>query len=268
MLIVLPSVSVKHENFKTCAQSGFCKRNRAYADRAASSGSSWTSPYTLQERSIKISRGHVTGTILKHLGEASQAVELPLDIHFQEHGVARVTIDETKRQKGDIELRHNSPARKERYNEVASWALIGQPKSDVQAKGETTTKETVVTYGPQSSYKAIIRHEPFSIDFARDDKTHVKLNSNGLLSMEHWRPRVEKEQTKEEEELKEGEENKGEVKDMDEDESTWWEESFGGNTDSKPKGPESVGMDIIFPEYEHVYGIPGHTGPLSLKETR
>ena len=52
------------------------------------------------------------------------------------------------------------------------------------------------------------------------------------------------------------------------DESTWWEESFGGNTDSKPKGPESIGLDITFPGYEHVFGIPMHAAPLSLKETR
>ena len=53
-----------------------------------------------------------------------------------------------------------------------------------------------------------------------------------------------------------------------EDESTWWDETFGGNTDSKPKGPESVAMDINFLGFEHVYGLAEHTGPLSLKETR
>ncbi|MBE7182765.1 MAG: glycoside hydrolase family 31 protein, partial [Terriglobus roseus] len=47
-----------------------------------------------------------------------------------------------------------------------------------------------------------------------------------------------------------------------------WDESFGGNTDTKPRGPESIGLDITFPGYEHVYGIPEHAGPLSLKETR
>lgn len=264
----MSSVSVKHENFKTCAQSGFCKRNRAYADKAASLGSSWTSPYTVKENSIRISGGHVTGTVLKHLSEGSQNVELPLDIHFQEPGVARITIDEAKRQKGDIELRHNSIARKERYNEVASWALVGLPRSDAGAKEGTAQKETTVTYGPANSYKATIRHDPFSIDFIRDEKVHVRLNSNGLLSMEHWRAKVEKEEPKEGNEPKEGGWNNEGVKDEGEDESTWWEESFGGSTDSKPKGPESVGMDIIFPEYEHVYGIPGHAGPLSLKETR
>ena len=71
--------------------------------------------------------------------------------------------------------------------------------------------------------------------------------------MEHWRAKAE-----------------GDKASMDssEDPSTWWEEDFGGNQDSKPKGPESVALDISFPNYGHVFGIPEHTGPLSLRETR
>jgi mannosyl-oligosaccharide alpha-1,3-glucosidase len=34
------------------------------------------------------------------------------------------------------------------------------------------------------------------------------------------------------------------------------------------KGPESVAMDITFPGFNHVYGIPEHATGLSLKETR
>lgn len=183
--------------------------------------------------------------------------------------MARITIDEAQRQKGDIELRHGSQARKERYNEVDKWALVGQSKSDPGMKGESSQKETIVSYGPGNGYKAIIRHSPFSVDFVRDDQVQIKLNGNGMMNLEHWRPKVEKEKG----EVKEGEEIKEEPKEdskeeQGEDESTWWEESFGGNTDSKPKGPESVAMDITFPAYEHVYGIPGHAGPLALKETR
>ncbi|KAL9099391.1 MAG: hypothetical protein Q9163_005102 [Psora crenata] len=261
--LVSPVVSVKHENFKTCEQSGFCMRNRAYADTAASLGTSWTSPYILDGKTLEIANGHLTAILLKSIGEGQPPVELPLTIRFQEPGVARVSIDELKRQKGDIKLRHDSHARKERYNEVEKWATVGGVKVDTGVVGQTVDNETIVSYGPGSRYKAIIKHEPFAINFLRDEQVQVKLNSNGLMNMEHWRPKVDKEHS-EGEDVKEGEEHqvKGE------DESTWWEESFGGSTDSKPKGPESVGMDITFPEYEHVYGIPGHAGPLSLRETR
>ena len=67
------------------------------------------------------------------------------------------------------------------------------------------------------------------------------------------------------------EENKEEGKapeEQGEDENTWWEETFGGNTDSKPRGPEAIALDISFPGYEHVFGIPEHATGLSLKTTR
>ena len=266
-------VAVKHENFKTCEQSGFCKRNRAFADNAAASGSNWVSPYNLVPKSLKVQTGSVTGMILKPIDNAKEFVELPLTIRFQESGVVRVTIDEAKRMKRDIELRHGSQARKERYNEVASWALIGDPKLDPTIDVKTQQDETIVKYGPKQSYTAVIKHRPFSVEFQRDDETHVKLNGQGLMNMEHWRPKIEKEK-KEESEPKEGEESKEPepspepLAEQGEDESTWWDEMFGGNTDSKPKGPESVGLDITFPGYENVYGIPGHASSLSLKETR
>lgn len=251
-------MTVKHENFKTCDQSGFCKRNRAFADDAASKGSAWTSPYYLDPKSIAVKSGQLQGTILKSLGKGVERIRLPLTISFLESGVVRVTVDELKRQKGEIKLRHESQARAERYNEVSNWAIVGGLDLNTKVTGETKADETIITYGPEKKYKAIIRHSPFTIDFIRDGETHVKFNGRGLMNVEHWRPKIEKE-------VKEGEEPSS---DGSEDEGTWWEETFGGNTDSKPKGPESVGLDITFPNYEYVFGIPGHASPLSLKETR
>lgn len=230
----------------------------------ATLGNSWTSPYTLSSKTFKVENGCVSAILLKSLGQDLQSVELPLKITFLQSGAARITVDETKRRLGEIELRHGSQARKERYDEASNWAIIGGEKPDRSAKVNTSSKETVVNYGPDGLYRAVISHSPFSIDFFRDDQLHVKLNGNGLMNMEQWRPKAEKPEMKEGEEPKEGEQ----PVEQSEDESTWWEETFGGNTDSKPKGPESVGLDIIFPGYEHVYGIPGHASSLSLKQTR
>ena len=221
--------------------------------------------------------GQLASTILKTVEGGSEPIRLPLLINFLESGAVRVTIDEEKRRKGDIELRHGSQARKERYDEVAKWAIVGGMTADksVAAKDEKGT--TVIEYGPMKRFRAIIYHSPFSIDFARDDEVQIKLNGKGLMNVEHWRRQVEVEKKEVNEEKKEGnEEKKEEVEkaadtpavEGTEDESTWWEETFGGNTDSKPKGPESIGIDITFPGYAHVFGIPEHTGPLSLKETR
>lgn len=255
---------VKHENFKTCDQSGFCKRNRAYADNAAAQSSSWTSPYKIDPQTVKVKDGILTATILKTV-EDSNTVQLPLVVTFLKSGTVRVTVDEAKRQSKEIELRHGSHARKERYHEAAKWALVGDlAGGDVQVSSRDK-EGTILRYGPDMKHQAIIRNSPFNVDFVRDDQVHVKLNGQGLMNMEHWRPKVENEKT----EAQEGDTTKPEQIPEDAiDDSTWWEETFGGNTDSKPKGPESVGLDITFPGYEHVFGIPEHTGPLSLKETR
>lgn len=230
----------------------------------ATQGNSWSSPYTLSSKSLKVDNGYITATVSKSLGEGIQSVELPLKITFLQSGAVRITVDEKKRRQGDIDLRHGSQARKERYDEASKWAIVGGEKLDRSAKADTSTKETVVKYGPNNRYSAVINHSPFSVDFFRDDQLHVRLNGKGLMNMEQWRSKVEKPETKEGEESKDG----GLPVEQGEDESTWWEETFGGNTDSKPKGPESVGLDITFPGYEHVYGIPGHASSLSLKQTR
>ncbi|KAI9802383.1 MAG: hypothetical protein M1833_001889 [Piccolia ochrophora] len=255
-----PAASVKHENFKTCDQSGFCKRNRLFADTATSLGSSWSSPYTVDPKTVGLRNGQLDAVILKSLSSGGEQVRLPLTISFLESGLARVVVDEEKRRQGNIELRHDSPARKERYNEAADWAIVGGLKlsSAASVKNDAGDGVTRVLYGPDNRFEAVIRHSPFSIDFIRDDQTQVRFNERGLMNMEHWRPKVEREAS-ESESTKVAES---------EDESTWWEETFGGNTDSKPRGPESVALDISFPGYEHVFGIPEHAGPLSLKETR
>jgi len=46
-----------------------------------------------------------------------------------------------------------------------------------------------------------------------------------------------------------------------------WEESFGGNTDSKPRGPNAVAMDFTFANTNNVFGIPEHADHFSLSDT-
>lgn len=248
--------AVKHETFKTCDQSGFCKRNRAFADAAIASPS--PSRYQLDTNTASFANGQFRATVVKTTAEGTR-VELPLNVTFLKSGLARVTLDEEQRRTGSIELRHDSKARKERYNESLAWALVGGLDIDISAelasKGERGA--SIVRYGKKQDSYALIRHNPFNVEFGIDGKAQITFNHRGFLNVEHWRPKTE---------------NKSEVdetqKVMTEDESTWWEESFGGNTDTKPKGPESIAMDISFPGYKHVFGIPEHTGPLSLRQTR
>lgn len=214
--------------------------------------------------------GKLTGVILKTI-KSGDKIRLPVTISFLENGAARVTVDEEKRKKGDVELRHSSKARKERYNEAEKWAIVGglAPNKGAALSSDAAKGTTVVKYGPGGIFEAVIKHAPFGLDFRRDGTTHVQFNERGLLNMEHWRAKTEPPPPPEK---KEGEgEGPAPPPPEDpnaEDESTWWEESFGGNTDTKPRGPESVALDISFPGYEVVYGIPEHAGSMVLKQTR
>ncbi|KAM3445136.1 hypothetical protein NHJ13734_000660 [Beauveria thailandica] len=255
MCLVMPGASVKEHDFKKCDQSGFCKRNRAYADKATSEGSRWQSPYTVQPSSVSFKDGQLHAVIQKTINANGDTVNLPITVTFLKSGNARVTVDEERRQKQDIELRHDSKVRKERYNEAEKWVLVGGLALDKDAKvSHQDDTQTNVQYGKEGNLEAAIKYSPLEIDFRRDGVSHVRFNDRGLLNVEHWRPKIEREEGQEE---KDGE-----------DESTWWDETFGGNTDSKPRGPESIALDISFLGYEHVFGIPEHTGSLSLKQTR
>ncbi|RDA88221.1 hypothetical protein CP532_0298 [Ophiocordyceps camponoti-leonardi (nom. inval.)] len=262
------AVSVKEHDFKKCDQSGFCRRNRAYADNAAAEHATWNSPYRVDPASAVLKDGQLHAMVLKALTPAGETARFPMTVSFLKSGATRVTVDEERRRKGDIELRNKSPVRKERYDEAEKWVIVGGLDLDKAAKVVLQDKKQInIQYGPGSDLEAVIKFEPFEMEFRRGGEGHVRLNGRGLLNMEHWRLKVEKKEA-ESQETTEGQEKAKDETQEGEDESTWWDESFGGNTDSKPRGPESVAIDVSFLGYEHVYGIPEHAGPLALKETR
>ena len=50
----------------------------------------------------------------------------------------------------------------------------------------------------------------------------------------------------------------------------FWEERIKGHSDSKPHGPSSVGVDVVFhgdTNLRKVYGLPEHTSRLALPHT-
>ena len=46
-----------------------------------------------------------------------------------------------------------------------------------------------------------------------------------------------------------------------------WDEAFLQFRDSKPFGPQAMSLDIAFPGFEHVYGIPERATSFALKPT-
>ncbi|KAI5296509.1 hypothetical protein KEM52_001142 [Ascosphaera acerosa] len=265
------TVAVKHHDFKTCAQSGFCKRNRDFAQSVSKQGLQNQSQYQLLTDTLNLNGGRLQGVVSKSLGDGLEDIRLPIEILFLDSGVVRVTLDEEKRVEGTIALRHNSTVKKQRYNEAEVWALAGPPRLSNSASFAkcTTSGVTNVSYGTNGEYSAIIHHSPLALEFQRGGETHVQLNAQGLLNIEHWRaerdvnPEVADAPTDGQQPLR----DTAEAPAGSTDESTWWDETFNGNTDTKPRGPESVALDITFPGYEHVYGIPEHAESLALKDT-
>lgn len=251
--------AVKHADFKTCAQSGFCKRGRAFADRVADAGPAWIPEYELDADTVALRNGILTATVWKTVAGQPDRVELPLTLTLLLDGVARVQLDEARRKLGAIELRHGSQVRKQRYDEAEKFALVGGANVDVQAGFVLADRQqTKVRYGQQQQQQVLVEHRPFKLTFIRDGQIQAIFNERNFLSVEHWRPQKEKKKEEDKdaaakepaengageapaeneaaEKAAEKEPAEEEDRPAGEDESTWWDETFGGNTDSKPRG--------------------------------
>ena len=174
-------------------------------------------------------------------------------MQFYKSGVARVTIDEKRRQNADIDLPEGKDhVRKERYNELADAVLIGGQELDFAVNKFITKTEdnsTRIRYGSRVDQELIIHHFPFKIEFLRNGKVEIVLNERNFMNFEHWRPKsikkepqqekegqVEDEQMTKVDDSNKKEEEEEEEEEKEEEEDGMWEESFNGKTDSKPRG--------------------------------
>ncbi|TFK89283.1 glycoside hydrolase family 31 protein [Polyporus arcularius HHB13444] len=267
LLIVaaIPAVlAVKTHDFKTCSQAGFCRRGRALSARAAENPS-WKSPYSIDASSVALSPDHAAFTAAVR-SSIYPDVKFGLDVRIHDDGVLRVRMDEVD-------------GLRQRYNEAASWALLEEPKVSQKIQWSVGKNGVRAAYGPKNGVEVDVTFEPLQVTLRRDGKEQVVLNGRGLLHMEHFRTKESVEKSKEGVEVPE------EGLDTDENaqvvlgahprtawfegdsEDGWWEESFNSFTDPKPRGPESLSVDIDFPNHGHVYGIPQHATRLDLPLT-
>ncbi|RUS32487.1 glycosyl hydrolases family 31-domain-containing protein, partial [Jimgerdemannia flammicorona] len=285
------SIAVKRDDFKTCDQAAFCRRNRAYADKAlADSGHS---PYALLPESIRFDDGLFTADVRNTLTN----IILTFELHLLEDNTARLRINEKK-------------PLKPRYDELPAFVLAKEP---VHIKPEKVAQDqdgtTIITLDATKKTKVVVSANPLRVDFLVDDVPVVSLNDRGFFNFEHLRKKPEPEQPKMVDQSAEQQEDAAaEVTEQPEEERQLWEETFKTWTDPKPngiqkkkknanvtwnmkwnhdnsrstyvsfiilsyvslhtRGPESVAMDISFPGFAYVYGVPEHASSLSLKETR
>ncbi|KAF7798843.1 hypothetical protein EIP86_010069 [Pleurotus ostreatoroseus] len=188
-------------------------------------------------------------------------IQFGLDVRIHEDGVVRVKMDEVN-------------GMGKRYDETASWVLVAEPQINRDIQWKVSKTDVRAVYGPKKDTEVVISFDPLKVVMYRQGKEQVVLNGLGLLHMEHFRKKEEPKPAIE----PPAEGGDGQVV-MDtphnprawfegDTEDGYWEETWRSWTDSKPKGPQSLSLDISFPNHGHVYGIPQHATRLSLPATR
>lgn len=220
--------AVDKEIFKTCEQSSFCRRCRAYRGPSQYEVLSDTLLVEGNRMSVDIRNNESQHLFVLKLGAVRGANVRDNIYHFE--------IDE------------KSPMRP-RYRVTES--LKDDPIYEEITVGKRNTHIEVFSLNSTLFSSAIIQLSPFQIDFYRNNlyqnQPLVSINSKDLMRFEHLRMRPES---------------------LDqEDDPESWEETFNGGVDSKPSGPEAVALDFTFPGSEVLFGIPEHADSFALKPT-
>ncbi|CAF1341722.1 unnamed protein product [Rotaria sordida] len=228
LILNIPSIeNVDRQNFKTCDQSSFCRRQRKYKPD--------TTPYEVDLNSMKtIDKGHLQFILLNTL---KSNIKFQLDLYTLEHNSLRVKINEI------------NPLRK-RYE--VEYVLVGEPKLvDVTFK-KTDNNQIEGRFGETAKF--LLNAKPFRLDLFTNDIFVISVNSKNMFNFEHYRK-------------KPGSDGAETENNTEDNEDGMWEETFKSHHDSKPNGPSSIGVDINFLNFENVYGIPEHADAFSLRST-
>jgi alpha 1,3-glucosidase len=220
------ALGVKTHDFKTCSQSGFCRRGRALSARAAAT-ENWTSPYAVDGKSVRVEQG---GAVLRAGVKSSlyPDVNFALEVRLHEDGVVRVRMDET----GGL---------RQRYDGAAAWALTREPLLSSSTAWATNADSARAA---RDGIEVVVEYAPLRVALARGGVEHVVLNGRGLLHMEHFRKKpeaaIEDKLTEGTEQTVLGDAGAGATNPRawfeGEEEDAFWEETFGSWTDAKPKG--------------------------------
>ncbi|XP_035208947.1 neutral alpha-glucosidase AB-like isoform X2 [Stegodyphus dumicola] len=239
LCVIQPFIKcVDRGNFKTCDQSGFCKRHRSIQPGR--------SPYYLEMSNFKIYPTRLEGVLIN----SQNGIMLKFDLITLKHNMIHMKITELNPIRPRFEARE---------------ALVGEPEeSNLQVVSQDSEK-LVVQFGPN---KIILNGSPFRMDIFSNDQLVISANARGLMKFEHYRPKPNQKPTEEGEEQNEIQQQPPVPPDEEQFKDTLWEETFKGHTDSKPNGPSSVGMDFSFIGFNHVYGIPEHADVFPLRTTK
>lgn len=203
----------KHDEFKTCEQANFCKRNRrivaAHHD------------YRIESRDVRVVGDRLEAAVWDQM---EPNVTLSIAILAYEGGIVRLQVREPQPR---YEVEHVLVEDLEEKR--SKW-------TDVQIKADhVSLKNAQVTVK--------MRYSPLKVDLIQGGKPFATFNDRQLFHLEHTHTKGENET--------EGA----------------WEERFRSFTDSKPRGPQAISVDVTFHSVRHIYGLPERASSFSLKDT-
>ncbi|KAK3597384.1 hypothetical protein CHS0354_034627, partial [Potamilus streckersoni] len=163
LLLISQVFGVNKENFKTCDQSGFCKRQRAMEPGK--------SPYVVLMDSINVKSSKIEVQLLNKAND----VRLLLEVFTLAHNTARIKINELQ-------------PLKPRYEIPPGDVLLGEPMQQQLTVTDKSKSGVTLTF---ENNKIVIHTDPFRIDFLVNETPVVIINAQGLLKFEHLQTKVQ-----------------------------------------------------------------------------
>lgn len=284
VLTLHSALAVRHHDFKKCKDSSFCRRIRRQSNYVETwqqnNSQPFTSPYSIPkgyEPKLDATSGKLTLPLQSAL---HPEITFSLALSFFRDGTTRVEGDQSGKTYNGWK----------RYDQAAMWAVDRMPELAADPQDTAITSSSTgfsVAYGPGKTRSVRVTYSPLKIEVLREGEVQVVLNDRGLLHMEQFRPKPDPFPTP-----KEGEQerqhlvfqrNKRSILSssatyadplvsawagFEEEDDGEWEETWASRKDTKPKGPEALALDMTFPGYSHLFGLPEHASPLSLRSTR
>eukprot|EP00927_Polykrikos_kofoidii_P086152 TRINITY_DN9572_c0_g2_i1.p1 TRINITY_DN9572_c0_g2~~TRINITY_DN9572_c0_g2_i1.p1 ORF type:complete len:964 (+),score=140.46 TRINITY_DN9572_c0_g2_i1:81-2972(+) len=240
------AVAVDASKFRTCEQGSFCRRYRKYVNQIETSGGKMFA-HAIDSASIEV-QGHVVKAKLLHVHDGDVKpllLELKwfLDAAEGRCGIIRLHVTEQSPIYPRFRLRDGDVV-------VPEIELFPDEVAEV-VEGQQSGSSRFASKMP-GDCAMTLQHSPFELSFFAGGRLLQRLNSRHLLNFESYRVQ--------------GHRHKGDglVDATDVDDSELWQEKFSTHTDTKPRGPAAVGVDVAFVEAADVMGLAQHAANLGL----
>ncbi|KAJ3076798.1 hypothetical protein HDU98_000098 [Podochytrium sp. JEL0797] len=267
LLLAASCFAVKRGDFKTCSQSSFCARQRAFAELKELDAPK-LNQYSLLSSTLHSDPTH--GILTADLMDTTTNAMFVFSLNFLDGNSLRAHIKEKAPLTPEFDI-----------GNIPSLALVTNG-TNVPFTVISDKDPQLLTLRMHSDLLLSLHASPFRFEVVEEKTKSVvmRFNERGFFHYEHQRrkddpvPVVDEPQQEVDAEgnlipLPELTEHEKTLKRLREEvKKDMWEESFGGKQDSKPHGPTSKGFDISFPSFQHVYGLPQHASSFALKSTR